>query len=401
MNILHVITGLNVGGAETMLAKLLEYQNKAGCGLRNTVVSLAAPGAIADRVRAQAKLETVAMREGVPSASAAWRLARIARRIDPDLVIGWMHHGNLAASFARSMLGGKRPLIWNVRHSVADIREEKPLTRIVLRLGAALSRSPDAILYNSSVAAMQYEGLGYDPARAMVLPNGFDCDRHRPRDGAHQALRARHGVAPEATLVGMVARLHPMKDTGTLVEAVKRARGQGADIHLLLCGRGMESPPPELARALAGAVPEDRLTLVGQSADLADWMPGLDFLVLPSAWGEGFPNTLAEAMASGVPCITTDVGDSGWIVGETGRVVEPRDAGAMAAALVDLIGMGAEERRRLGEAARTRVVENFALEQVGARITSLYAEIGGRRSGRGGLGDAAGVRAVLPGSIGQ
>ena len=401
MKILHVITGLNVGGAETMLAKLLEYQNKVGCGLRNTVVSLAAPGAIADRVRAQAQLETVGMSEGVPSLPAAWRLTRIARRADPDLVIGWMHHGNLAASFARSMLGGRRPLIWNVRHSVADIREEKPLTRIVLKLGAALSRGPDAILYNSSVAAAQYEGLGYDPGRAMVIPNGFDCDRHRPRAGAGEALRARHGVAPGTTLVGMVARLHPMKDPGTLAEAVRLARGQGADIHLLLCGRGMESPPPELARALAEALPQDRLTLVGQSGDLADWMPGLDILALPSAWGEGFPNTLAEAMASGVPCITTDVGDGGWIVGETGRVVPTRDPEAMAAALVELIAMGPEGRQRLGEAARTRVVENFALEQVGARITALYAEIGARRSGRNGQGDAAGARAALPGSIRQ
>jgi len=194
----------------------------------------------------------------------------------------------------------------------------------------------------------------------MVIPNGFDCDRHRPRAGAGEALRARHGVAPGTTLVGMVARLHPMKDPGTLAEAVRLARGQGADIHLLLCGRGMESPPPELARALAEALPQDRLTLVGQSGDLADWMPGLDILALPSAWGEGFPNTLAEAMASGVPCITTDVGDGGWIVGETGRVVPTRDPEAMAAALVELIAMGPEGRQRLGEAARTRVVENFA-----------------------------------------
>jgi glycosyltransferase involved in cell wall biosynthesis len=371
MNVLHVITGLNVGGAETMLAKLLEYQG----GGRSTVVSLATPGAIAARIRACARLETLSMREGVPSVLAAYRLARLVRSIEPDLVIGWMHHGNLAASFATAAARRRPALIWNVRHSVADIRTEKLLSRIVLRLGAALSSKPDAIVYNSKVAASQYRGLGYDPAQSLVIPNGFDCDLYRPREEARERLCRQYGVQPGATLVGMIARLHPMKDPATLIEAVRRARGRGADIHLLMAGEGMDQLPPDLARALGTALPPDRLTLLGQRGDLPELMPGLDMVALSSAWGEGFPNILAEAMASGVPCLTTDVGDSGWIVGQTGRVVPPRDAEAMAAGLLDLVALGEEGRRHLGLLARQRVIDNFALHEIGPRFSALYQQL--------------------------
>lgn len=385
MKILHFITGLNVGGAEAMLAKVLEHQATATPNWRSHVVSLARPGAIAPRIAAAADLQTLGLSEGRVTPGAVLQLDRITRACEPDLVIGWMHHGNLAAWLAAQRLQSNVPLIWNVRHSVADIRNEKALSRIVLRLGAMLSRRPAAIVYNAAVAAEQYRAMGYDPSRAIVIPNGFDCALYRPKPDARRALRQRLGIADRATLVGMIARLHPMKDPAMLVEAVHAARWKGADIHLLLAGQGMDDPPLDLARALAGAIPPDRLTLLGQRNDLPDLMPGLDILALPSAWGEGFPNTLAEAMACGVPCIATDVGDSGVVIGPAGRVVPPRDADAMAAALVELVEIGGEGRSRIGVLARQRVCENYAIADIGARFSALYRDVG-----RGSIAEAAG-----------
>jgi glycosyltransferase involved in cell wall biosynthesis len=385
MKVLHVITGLNVGGAEAMLAKLLERWAAASTSddYQSTVVSLAKPGAISGRVAACATLETLGMSEGVPSAAAGIKLVRLARCVKPNLVVGWMHHGNLAASLAAATMHIRPPVIWNVRHSLSDIREEKPLTRLVLRVGAKVSPTVDAIVYNSHVASRQYRALGYAGERAFVIPNGFDCDRYRPRRDARAKLRARIGVAPTATLVGMVARRHPMKDPGTLVQAVRTARAKGADIHLLLIGQGMDELPSDLTADL----PHDRCTALGQCNDLPEVMPGLDVLVLPSAWGEAFPNTLAEAMACGVPCVATDIGDCGLIIGDTGRVVAPRDAEAMAAALLELVGLGTEGRAHLGEAARQRVLDNFALDQIHPRFDELYRTVvrqhGPRRAARG------------------
>lgn len=388
MRILHFITGVNVGGAETMLAKLLEYQASAMPFWRSQVVSLAPPGAIAPRIAGCADLQTLGLREGRVMAGPATlaRVDRITRGWDPDLVVGWMHHGNLAAWLAARRSPRKAPLIWNIRHSVADIRDEKLATRLVLRLGAMVSRCPAAIVYNAQAAVGQYRVMGYDSARALVIPNGFDCALYRPRPEMRQALRRRFRIADRATLVGMIARQHPMKDPAMLVEAVRRARRGGADIHLLLAGQGMDDPPPDLARALAD-LPPDRVTLLGQRQDLPDLMPGLDILALPSAWGEGFPNTLAEAMACGLPCIATDVGDSRDMLGPTGRVVPPRDAGAMAAALADFVAMDMDGRLRIGRLARQRVCENYAIADVGARFTMLHRDVQ-----RNGLATATGGR---------
>jgi glycosyltransferase involved in cell wall biosynthesis len=376
MGVLHVITGLNVGGAENMLAKLIESGNGDSARLRPQVLSLLTPGKLAERIRARgAPIHSLEMRSSIPTAFAAWRLARIARSVRPDLLHGWMHHGNLAATCASFALRDRPPVIWNVRHSLVDIAYEKPLSRAVLRLGAALSATPAAIIYNSATAARQYEAFGFPGEKTVIIPNGFDCHQFRPRDGAREMLVQAHGIDPAATIVGMVARMHPMKDPENLVEAIGRARRDGHDLHLIMVGTGTDTPSPGLTDALRRALPPSRITLVGERHDVAVWLSGLDILALPSAWGEAFPNILGEAMASGVPCIATDVGDSGWIIGGTGHLVPPRDAAAMAAALAGLAEAGPDTRRKMGEAARARVVASFSLGQIASRYEALYEAV--------------------------
>lgn len=375
MKVLHVITALNVGGAETMLAKLLEWESGGASGIAHEVLSLMRPGPMAARVeRTGTPLATLGMVRRVPFPSHLLRLRRAVRAARPDLLMGWMYHGQLAATAAAAMAEGRPPVIWTVRHSLDTIRQEKRMTRLILRCGALLSRTPRAIIFNSKTSAAHYRAIGFANPRSVVIPNGFDCDLFRPDPQAGDRLRRLFGIARHAALVGMVARDHPMKDPATLVEAVRRAREAGADIHLLIAGMGMDAPSPPLAAALAG-LPSDRLTLLGHQSDMPGLLPGLDILVLPSAWGEGFPNIVGEAMASGVPCIATDVGDSGWVIGDTGFTVAPRDPAAMAQALLSLVRMGAEARAGLGAAARARVEKHFPLSKVAPHYVDLCHEV--------------------------
>lgn len=370
VTILHVITGTNVGGAETMLAKLLER-----CGADAVVASLLPPGPVGRRIAAAGiPVETIGMAQGMVSPLAAARLVALARRLQPALIQGWMYHGNLAASLASRGPARRPPVVWNVRHSLSDIALEKTLTRAVIRLGARVSNGPAAIIYNAEVAARQHAALGFDARRALVIPNGFDCARFRPQPGAAGRLRTVFGIASGAIVVGMVARQHPMKDAPMLAHAAALARRAGHDIHLLIVGTDMDRPSPALAAATA-LLPPDRVTLSGARPDVDQWLPGLDMLALPSAWGEGFPNVIGEAMACGVPCIATDVGDSASIIGTTGRVVAPCDAAMMAAAIGDLAALGAVGRRALGVRARARAEADFTIEQVTARYTALYARL--------------------------
>mgnify|MGYP001765043999 CR=1 FL=1 len=372
IGVLHIITGLNVGGAETMLARLLAHPATRAGGLRHEVLSLLPPGPLADRLRsADIPVHSLRMRRSLPGPRDMLRLIRHVRRIRPQLIHGWMYHGNLAATVGQ--LAATRPcaLMWNIRHSVADLAQEPPHSQRVIRLGARLSHRPVTIICNSHAAVEQHGALGYLPERMQVIGNGFDCDRFAPDRAAAQRLRALFQIRSGGVIVAMVARAHPMKSVDMLVKAVIRARELGNDIHLLLVGDRMDEPGPEL-RGLLANIPPERRTLSGARLDVANWLPGVDIVALSSSWGEGFPNIVGEAMACGVPCIATDVGDAARVIGQTGLVVPPGDERAMAQALDRLVRLGPSGRELMGIAARKRIRDNFSIQRIATDYADLY-----------------------------
>ncbi|MGF1544242.1 MAG: glycosyltransferase [Parvularculaceae bacterium] len=381
---LHVITGLNHGGAENMLVKLIEHASAArsGAPLDQAVASLMTPGVAARRLEAiAAPLVGLGMRPGAPSLSAFSGLRRLIKRVRPDIVMGWMHHGFFAATLACRTLRDAPPVVWNVRHSLADIRHEKPMTQAILGLCKRLSGRPAAIVYNSRVARAQYKGYGFCDERARVVPNGFPVDALKPDPAARARLAAVFGLKDDAPTVAMIARQHPMKDLRNFLLAIEKTRAEGRDPHLILVGQGMEDLPSDMQALLERAAPAGRRRQSGHRTDVADRLAGVDVLALPSAWGEGFPNVVGEAMACGVPAVVTDVGDSAWIVGDAGRAVPPGDPDALAAALSSVLDLDPAARRALGLAGRARIVEAFSMDAVAAQYDALYAEVvaGGRR----------------------
>jgi glycosyltransferase involved in cell wall biosynthesis len=371
MRVLHTITGVSMGGAEMMLYRLLARSDRDR--FAPTILSLLRPGPIGERIRAMdVPVLTLGMRQDRPLSPGMLRLIRIARSIQPTLIQGWMYHGNLTASICALLSSGRPPVIWNVRHSIHDIANETRLTRGFIRLGAALSSSPRAIIYNSHLGASQHEQLGYDAKKTVVIPNGFDCQLFRPRSEMAEKLRREVGIDRERTIIGMVARNHPQKDSSNLIKATAMLVRRAINVHVLIVGVGFDAGNAELARTIEQAGVTGRVSLMGQRHDIPEIVAGLDIATLSSAWGEGFPNVLGEAMACGVPCVTTDIGDSAWIVGRTGMVVPPRDAEALADALGRLVVLGHEGRQQLGAAARARVVENFEVDDIVRRYESLY-----------------------------
>jgi glycosyltransferase involved in cell wall biosynthesis len=370
----HITTSLDMGGAQTMLVKLLEAG--AGKDRCSSVLSLMQPGVLTPLLQeAGCPVYSLGMRRGMIGPLALVRLLRITASVSPDLIQGWMYHGNLAASVAGFIQGANVPVIWNVRHSLTNPAVEKRATRGLLALSARLSGSAAAIIYNSQAAALEHEAIGFAADRATYIPNGFDCERFRPDRSRGAHLRTLFGIEDDALVVAMVARLHPMKDHRTLVDAVAQARATGSKLHLLLVGTGLDNPPASLTKAISELLPPNSVTLVGERTDVADWLPGVDILALSSAWGEAFPNVLGEAMACGIPCVATDVGDCAAILGDTGTIVPPRDATALAAALSHIVALGSNGRERLGHAARTRVSEHFEIGQIALRYRRLYASV--------------------------
>jgi glycosyltransferase involved in cell wall biosynthesis len=373
MTVLHIITGLNTGGAESMLARLVAHEGLRREGTRHEVLSLLPYGPVANRLRANdVPIHTLGMNRGVPGPVAVARLAGLMRRIRPSVVQGWMYHGNLAAAAGQFSVGNRPPMLWNIRHSISNLDNEPPMTRHVIRAGARLSSRPATIIYNSRAAAAQHEALGYNVDRMCIIGNGFDCNLLAPQPGAGQKLRKLFGIRGKSTVVAMVARAHPMKTPEVLVEAVIRARARGHDLHLLMVGKGMDSPKGLAARLIAENLAPEHVTLSDERHDVPEWLPGVDILAVPSSWGEGFPNILGEAMACGVACVSTDVGDSAYVLERSGLIVPPGDAVELAHALERLDRLGPSGRMMLGRAARARAVANFSIDNVADQYAALY-----------------------------
>jgi glycosyltransferase involved in cell wall biosynthesis len=373
IRILHITTTIGTGGAERMLLNVIADGDPAQ--FRHGVLALRRGGMLEEPLRqAGAEVWNCDLKAGDLSLSAAFKVRRILAEFRPDVIQGWMYHGNLAACLART-LGRKVPIVWGMHHTIDDIDNEKRLTRVLIRLGRRLSTWPERIVYVSRVSRKQHVALGYADEAALTIPNGFDCERFRPNPDARKTLRRSLGLAEDAPLLAKAAVVRPMKDHGNLMRAAALLKRRGLDFTLLVLGQRATEDNAELMRLIEEADIGDRVRLLGERHDMPDIFAGLDGLVVSSAWGEAFPIVLGEAMAAGVPCVTTDVGDSAYMVGDTGMVVPPRNAEALADAMATLLGKDIEERRALGARARARIRENFALADVSRRYYDIYREL--------------------------
>lgn len=373
MKVVHFITGLATGGAERALYNVL-----AG-GLASSsnpvVVSLRDEGTYGHLIRAEGvPVYALGLRQGIPGPAALWQLRRLVRHISPDIVQGWMYHGNLAASVAARMTAGPRPAVaWNIRQCLYSLAEEKPLTRQVIHFSRWLSGEADSILYNSRLSRDQHEAFGFAAQRGRVIPNGFDTERLCSNDERGRAIREALGIPLKKTVIGHVARFHPMKDHASFLRAAVSVMRERADVVCLLVGRMVNFQNP----ALAGIVPlelKERFFFVGERNDVPDLMRAMD-LFCQSSWSEAFPNVLGEAMALGVPCVATDVGDSRDIIGDTGMVVRPSDSSALAQGLLAMLARTTMERVALGRAARLRIETYYGLVGVVEQYNDTYKKI--------------------------
>jgi glycosyltransferase involved in cell wall biosynthesis len=374
VRILHIITTVGTGGAERMLLNVVAEGPTHG--ITHGVIALRRDGMLAEPLRAAgACVWNCGLQAGQASLHAAREIRRALRTFAPNVVQGWMYHGNLAACLARTSARAMPPFIWGIHHTVDDIHNERRLTRGLIRLGAYLSRWPSRIVYVSRASHRQHRALGYHDARATIIPNGFDCRRFRPRPGAREELRHALGLTPDTLVLGKVAVVRPMKDHANLLKACALLKSQAVPFHLVLIGRRASQDNAGLMRLIEQTGIGDRISLLGERHDMPALMAGLDVLVVSSAWGESFPIVLGEAMAAGVPCVTTDLGDSAWIVGDAGIVVPPRDPQALADGMARLLTADVERRRQLGMCARARIAENFGLARTLERYHDLYREV--------------------------
>lgn len=374
ITIFHVITGLGMGGAEMMLYKLLSCMDQKT--FTNEVVSLTEVSVIGRKIQEMGvRVRALRVNGLLSSPLAVIRLAWWMRKARPAIVQTWMYHGNLFGGLA-ARLAGSVPVIWGIRQSNLDLKSSRRSTIFISKLGARLSPYlPNRIVNCSSVAKDLHVSLGYASRKMTVIPNGFDPAEFRPNQSARTDVRRSLGIPENGVVVGLVGRFHPQKDHKGFIDAAGELSSKLPDVYFLLCGKDINSKNQQLMTWIKEARLDDRCLLLGIRQDMPRLVAAFDIAVSSSSFGEGFSNVIGEAMACGVPCVATDIGDSSFIVGDTGRIVPPKNSQAMAKALEKLIGMDPDKRTMLGNKARSRIEKHFSLSAVTARYENLYLEL--------------------------
>jgi glycosyltransferase involved in cell wall biosynthesis len=379
IRILHIISDLSVAGAEIKLYKVL-----AACDRTRfdpAVISMRNQGDLRELIEAmEIPVFNLGIRGSLPSPLAVARLARIARRFNPELIHGWMYHGNLAAQFAGGVMRQKPGVLWSIHQSLYSFDYEKFLTTRIIKLGARWSHLPDKVIYNSNTSARQHEAIGYQPDQRVVLGYGFDTNLFAPSDEARRSVRAELGLSEDALLIGLAGRYHPAKDHSNFLRAAALLKNQHQNVRFVLCGLGVDGNNVKLTRLVRELGLNERTFLLGERRDIPRIIASLD-IAASSSSTEGFPNVIGEAMSSGVPCVVTAVSDLPQVIGDTGRAVPPQNAEALAEGLREMIRLGAEQRQQLGAAARQRIIDQFSLNAAVAQYEKTYTNVLAARSG--------------------
>jgi glycosyltransferase involved in cell wall biosynthesis len=373
VSVLHIIAGLETGGAEIMLCNLLSRMSAD----RHAVLSLSGDGALGARLREQGiTVYHLGIKPGsLPSPREMGRLIRLLRGIRPRIIQGWMYHGNLAASFARPWLRGKPPVIWGIHHSIGHLEKEKTMTRAMIRLGARLSGLAARIIYVSESSRRQHRALGYRGLHALTIPNGIDTARFLPAAEARASLLDNLGLPEGVVLIGLFARFHPMKDQAGFLKAAAIVNARHGNTHFVMAGNGIDPDNRILTDQARELGISDCVHYMGPRKDIEQILPALDIYCQSSAYGEALPLILLEAMSCEVPVVTTAVGDAAAVVGGTGLTVNPQDPAALATALCSLTEAGNEARKVLGKAARERVIRHYSLETSVEMYLAVYRKL--------------------------
>jgi glycosyltransferase involved in cell wall biosynthesis len=358
-HVVVLLRKLDVGGAERQI--LTFAKACAGSDTRLTLVSFYDGGELVetDQQRQGIHLVTLGKRRRWDLLRFTAAAIRTIRALRPDVIYGYQAVANELSLVIGRLLGAK--VVWGLRASNMDLATYGWMTRATFRLGAFLSRFADLIVVNSYCGAQYFGSAGYAAKRMIVIPNGIDTDMFRPDVAAGAALRRAWNILPRTRLVGVVARLDPMKDHDTFLEAAAFVVQRHPDVRFVCVGDGPTAYRQSLRQRCTDLGLDRFVIWAGTERRIAAVMSAIDVLCSSSAFGEGFSNVIGEAMACETPCVVTDVGDAARIVGATGVVVPPGSPQAMSDALLSVLTLEPETLRAMGMRARRRVEEHFSV----------------------------------------
>jgi glycosyltransferase involved in cell wall biosynthesis len=361
-----LIRSLNVGGAERQLIALAKALIKKDFNI--TVLTFYSGGALEEDLKDSGiKLISLEKRGRWDVLGFLWRLIHHIKEIQPDVVHGYLGTANILTVLLKPLFP-KTKMIWGVRASNVDFSRYDWLSGLNFKLECLLSPLADLIIVNSNAGKTYHIDHGFPSEKVVVVPNGIDTERFKPDPDARIKIRKEWRISDDTILIGLVARLDPMKDHPTFLKAAALLSKEREDIRFVCVGTGSETYTQKLYYLANELGISDKVIWAGERNDMPAVYNALDIACSSSSYGEGFPNVVGEAMACGVPCVVTDVGDSAWIVGDTGIVVPPKNPHALAVGWKSILEIN---RREMGIKSRSRIIERFSIKYLVDKTESV------------------------------
>ena len=365
MRIVHLISGLGQGGAETVLTRLVTHSSQ-----ENIVVSFGDEGTMGALLKqAGIAVHCLHMRAGSIGIGDLFRLVQLLKKLQPDVVQTWMYHADFFGGIA-ARLAGCRHIAWGIRNSGDSLKASSKTSYYLARVSAFFSRFiPQKIIVCGEKAAQVHAAWGYHRQKMQVIQNGYDLSKWQEDKEAAAALRQQWGIAADTPVLGFVARWNPLKDHASLIKAFAMVKKAYPEVALVLVGKGLDKDNQALQDLLQQERVQQDVLLLGMRSDVPAIMSALDIHVLSSI-AEGFPNVVCESMACKTPNVVTDVGDAALIVGAYGWVAQPHNptdlADKIKQALATLGKPHADTQQQqnfeqLQQQARQSVLERFSL----------------------------------------
>jgi glycosyltransferase involved in cell wall biosynthesis len=362
MKILHIITSLLDGGAEGVLYRLCCHDKMN----EHIVVSLRDQGKYGKLLSEHGiKIYTLNMKPGKFSIFALYKLIKILKNEKTNIVQTWLYHADFFGGIA-ARLAGINNLIWNVRHSDFNKDYTKKSLLILVKVLAKFSYFlPKKIIFCSKSSIKLHTRIGYQEYKMEYVPNGYDIQKFRPSPLKKSIFRKKIDMNNQVTLLGCVARFHPQKDHKNLIHALNILKRNKIFFRCILVGFGINKKNKILVNLIKEFDLDNEIILLGSQNNINRIMKKIDIHILASEYGEAFPNVVAEAMASGTPCVVTDVGDSSLIVGKTGWTVKTRNSKSLANSIMKAIKKSkSKEWNYQCQAARNRIVNKFTIKKM-------------------------------------
>ncbi len=371
MKIIHIITSIDDGGAEKTLYKICKYDTLN----EHVVISLKGTGKYYSLLK---KLGTkvYCLNFKFYSFRKFFNLIKLISFLKPDIVQTWLIHGDLIGGVAARIAGFKN-ILWNIRYSDLD-REKVKLssilfTKILAKLSFIL---PKSIVVVSKKAKKIYSNAGYDTKKLYFVPNGYDLKIFKNNKNQKLYFRTKFKIKKKIPLIGLVARYDPMKDHVNFLEAISILKKKNYLFFCILAGYRINKNNKELFYEIKKRKLTNSIKLLGQHKNISEFMNSLDLHVLSSKYGEGFPNVVAEAMASGTPCVATDVGDTKFIIGKTGWVVTKKNPKKLAKAIESaIVEIQSKKWQIRCNKAKSRIKNNFDVEKMILSYNKIWLKV--------------------------